>query len=127
LLSYRERVLQCILAAVFKILVILGICSQILEDRRRRGFRNPKTFFERLPYDADDSGVSESSGNQSVSKTCAADLLSESQQIRFAGQKKLLREEEASAKQKTRKVVPAAAAAAAASACVGFLGSSSWS
>ncbi len=80
--------------------------------------RNPKTFFERLPYDDDDSGVSESSGNQSVSKTCAADLLSESQQIRFADQKKLLREEEASAKQKTRKVVPAAAAAA--SACVGF-------
>jgi len=66
--------------------------------------------------------VSESSGNQSVSKTCAADLLSESQQIRFAGQKKLLSEEEASAKQKSRKVVPAAA-----SACVGFFGSSSWS
>ncbi len=84
-------------------------------------------FFERLPYDADDSGVSESSGNQSVSKTCAADLLSESQQIRFTGQKKLLREEEASAKQKSRKVVPAAAAAAAASACVGFFGSSSCS
>jgi hypothetical protein len=37
-------------------------------------------------------------------------LLSESQQIRFADQKKLLREEEARAKQKTRKVVPAAAA-----------------
>jgi hypothetical protein len=87
--------------------------------RRRRGFRNPKTFFERLPYDDHDSGVSESSGNQSVSKTSAADLLSQSQQIRFADQKKLLSEEEASAKQKTRKVVPAAAAAAA-SACVGF-------
>jgi hypothetical protein len=94
--------------------------------RRRRGFRNPKTFFERLPYDDDDdSGVSESSGNQSVSKTCAADFLSESQQIRFADQKKLLSEEEASAKQKTRKVVPAAAAVA--SACVGFFGRSSCS
>jgi hypothetical protein len=69
--------------------------------------------------------VSESSGNQSVSKTCAADFLWESQQIRFADQKKLLREKEASVKQKTRKVVPAAAAAA--SACVGLLGSSSCS